>query len=195
MRRLLTMGVLLVLAATSLASAPGVLARVSQASGAVVVIKPYGAAVHAAPSSDADIYVNVACGSVLRVLDSYQGWYNVQTRDGTRGWVGGVRVGDANRPPRYTCTIDDPVDGPSRFTVQMGDYLYSYVQSGCLSLRYSPSRQAPYDYCVSNFHQYVVTGGPLDVDGEDWFSVWSASTGDGWSLAQFLSPDCSYYYC
>jgi hypothetical protein len=61
-----------------------------------------------------------------------------------------------------------------------------YVPTGCLSLRYSPSRTARYDSCVSNNHVYTIENGPIEVSGDDWFEVWSPSTGDGWTLAQYL---------
>ena len=60
------------------------------------------------------------------------------------------------------------------------------MRTGCLSLRRTPSRQAAYDHCVANYHDYTVTNGPIEVAGEDWFGLVSASTGGGWSLAQYL---------
>jgi hypothetical protein len=41
---------------------------------------------------------------------------------------------------------------------------------------------------VANGHLYTITTGPIAVAGEDWFGVWSAATGAGWSLALYLLP-------
>lgn len=148
---------------------------------AVVVIKQYGAALHIAPASDADSLETASCGEVFPVIDAVQGWYEVvYDANGDTAWVGGARVGDANNPPIFDCT--------DATTFQPGDTVGTAVVNGCLSLRYSPSRDAGYDYCVGNGHLYTILNGPVDVNGEDWFDVTSASTGEGWVLAQYLYP-------
>jgi Bacterial SH3 domain len=145
----------------------------------VVVTMPFGAALRYSPSSDADVYYTAACGDTFRVVDSSNGWYEVNA-GGTFVWVGGARVANAASPGRYSCA--------GGRTFQIGDGVITRVQSGCLSLRYTPSRSAGYDSCVENGHYYVIQNGPLEVNGEDWFDVWSPSTGSGWSLAEFLYP-------
>jgi len=144
-----------------------------------VVVKRYGAAVRAAPISDARILTVVGCSAVLRVLDATAGWYRVST-GGTEGWVGGARVADTGSAPRVDCA--------GAVTYQTGDQVVSSVPSGCLSLRESPSRTAVIVQCVENGTRYAIVNGPIDVDGEDWFEVTSTRFGRGWSLAQFLLP-------
>jgi hypothetical protein len=145
----------------------------------VVVVKQYGAALRTAPDSDAPISYTASCGDFLTVVGARDGWYEVYAH-ATYLWVGGARVADAAAPPSYDCS--------AAFTFQIGDEVQTLVPSGCLSLRYTPSRQAPYDYCVENGHHYFIANGPIEVDGEDWFEVWSASTDSGWVLAEYLYP-------
>ncbi len=149
---------------------------------AVVVIKQYGAALRYTPDSDnGGIYYNAACGDILYVTDSWQGWYQVYSPDYGGGllWVGGARVANASNPPYFSCRNAVPY--------QMGDRVVSFVPSGCLSVRYYPSRQAPYDYCVRNGTGFTLINGPIEVNGEDWFGVTSRATGDGWVLADYIS--------
>lgn len=87
-----------------------------------------------------------------------------------------------------TATGGTPVDCAGAITFQIGQPAITRVQSGCLSLRTDPSRDAAFTHCVSNGHVYTLVNGPLAVDGEDWFEVTSPSTGAGWCLAQFLLP-------
>jgi len=152
----------------------------------VVVIKRLGAAVHAAASVDAATRVVATCGSSARVLGYTNGWYRVSydssqaIRHGgaVTGWIGGRRVADTSNPPSYDCT--------DSYVFQVGQHGYSYVRSGCLSLRAYPSRTAPYTHCVANFHDYTVTNGPIEVGAEDWFGVTSRATGAGWVSSQYL---------
>jgi hypothetical protein len=151
--------------------------QASAQSGSVVVIRQFGAALRNAPSSDASIVFTASCGDVLPVIDSTSGWYEVLS-GGSAVWVGGARVVPLSSRPSYSCA--------DARTFQIGDEAVTYVPTGCLSLRYTPSRDASYDSCVNNGHVYVIENGPIEVNGEDWFEVWSRSTGDGWSLAQYL---------
>ena len=146
----------------------------------VVVAKPFGAAVRVAPSSAASIAYVVACGDELTVTGEQDGWYQVYTHAGYY-WVGGARVAD----PRSS---GFSLDCRSGFTFQMQDVVESFVPTGCLSLRLSPARTAPFVHCVDNFHRYLVMNGPVEVAGEDWYEVWSATTGPGWALAAYLFP-------
>ena len=143
----------------------------------LVVIKRFGAALRSAPSSNAAISTVLTCGATLRVEGVASGWYHVSS-GGYDGWVGGARVADASNPPAYDCT--------DAYTFQPRQHGYSYVKTGCLSLRTAPSRIASYGYCVRNFHDYMVTNGPIEVAGEDWFGVTSRTTGSGWVLAVYL---------
>jgi hypothetical protein len=149
------------------------------ATASVVVVKPYGAALRASPAGDARILVTVGCNTILRVLEASAGWYRVSTGR-VEGWVGGARVADAGNPPRFDCT--------NAVTYQVGDPVVTFVQSGCLSLRETPSRSAAILQCVENGTRYTIVNGPIDVDGEDWFEVSAPRIGRGWSLAQFLRP-------
>ncbi len=159
-----------------------------QLPASVIVIKRFGAAIRVAPSSNVAVRVTAACGTTGQVLDYANGWYQVsydssQTVQGggtVTGWVGSARVADASNPPPYDCT--------DSYTFQLGQHGYSYVRSGCLSLRAYPSRTAPYHYCVANFHDYTVTNGPYAAGGDDWFGVSSRATGSGWVLAPHLLP-------
>jgi hypothetical protein len=147
----------------------------------LVVFKRYGAALRSTPSSNASIMRTMPCGATMRVIGRRNGWYHVA--QGTRpnnGWVGGARVADAANPPSYDCT--------DAYTFQPYQHGYTYVKSGCLSLRANPSRTATYAHCVKNLHDYIVTNGPIEVAGEDWFGVYSTSTGGGWVLAVYLLP-------
>ncbi len=159
-----------------------------QLPGSVIVVKRFGAAIRVAPSSNVAVRVTAACGTTGQVLGYANGWYQVsydssQTVQGggtVTGWVGAARVADAANPPAYDCT--------DAYTFQLGQHGYSYVRSGCLSLRAYPSRTAPYHSCVANFHDYTVTNGPYAAGGDDWFGVSSRATGSGWVLAQYLLP-------
>ncbi|HVC82097.1 MAG TPA: SH3 domain-containing protein [Chloroflexota bacterium] len=147
----------------------------------LVVFKRFGAALRVTPSSSASIRHTLPCGSMMQVVGVQGGWFHV-IANGSRvhGWIGGARVADAANPPAFDCT--------DSYTFQVGDHAYTYVKTGCLSLRVSPSRIAVYHSCVRNFHDYTVTNGPIAVAGEDWFGVTSTSTGGGWALAQYLLP-------
>jgi hypothetical protein len=145
----------------------------------LIIYKRFGAALRKSPSSNARIVRVLPCGQDLAVVKANQGWYYVDVGP-YEGWVGGARVADENNPPAYDCT--------DAYTFQMHQRAYSYVRTGCLSLRVTPSRNAVYHYCVANYHNYVVTNGPIEVAGEDWFQVTSPSTGAGWSLAVYLLP-------
>ncbi len=146
----------------------------------LVVIKRYGAVLRAHPSSDAPIEGTLPCGMDLSMLDAASGWYHVTTKSAMTGWVGGLRVTVLSSKPQYSCA--DAVTYP------VGTHVSTYVPTGCLSLRSEPSRQAPYAHCVANDHIYVITNGPIEVRGEDWFGVYSPSTDGGWSLAKYLLP-------
>lgn len=164
---------------TSGASVPAVYAGQARFPGTLVVIKHFGAALRSAPSSSATIGTVLTCGATLRVEDAAGGWYHVSIEN-YDGWVGGARVADASNPPAYDCT--------DAYTFQPRQHGYSYVTTGCLSLRTAASRRAAYRYCVRNFHDYTVLNGPIEVAGEDWFQVSSRSTGSGWALAVYLLP-------
>ena len=151
---------------------------------ALRVDKQYGASLRAQPSSDARIEKILGCGAYLRVLGQNAGWYYVSYVDAvtptTTGWVGKARVADANAPLSAVCA--------HAMTFQVGQHVYTRVASGCLSLRVTPSRNAVYYYCVSNYHDYIIVNGPIAVGADDWFQVTSRSTGMGWALAQYLRP-------
>jgi Bacterial SH3 domain len=147
----------------------------------LVMYKRFGAALRSAPSSNAKIVHTMPCGTTMRVLGQHNGWYRVT--QGSRpynGWVGGARVADSTNAPAYDCT--------DAYTFQPYQHGYTYVKTGCLSLRSNPSRAASYAHCVGNLHDYIVTNGPIEVAGEDWFGVYSRSTGGGWVLAVYLLP-------
>ena len=151
---------------------------------AVTVIKRFGAALRVAPRSSARVSKMLSCGAYLQVLGAQGGWYYVSYLDDvtptTHGWVGAARVGDPNTPLTPICF--------NAVTFLIGHHVYTKVASGCLSLRVSPSRSAPYNHCVSNYHDYVIINGPIGVGNDDWFQVTSRSTGTGWALAQYLRP-------
>jgi hypothetical protein len=136
----------------------------------VVVTKRHGAALRANPSSDAPIQVIVPCGTQLTLVGQTQGWYRVfKTKPAAFGWVSGLRMTPLGSAPAFICA--------GAVTYQVGDRVRTHVPTGCLSLRSSPSRQASYAHCVANGHIYAITNGPIEVAGEDWFGVFSASTG------------------
>src|SRR6478672_4291984 len=108
-------------------------ARADAQAGSVVVVMPFGAALRYAPSSDADVFYTASCGDTFPVVDSRSGWYQVRT-SGTLVWVGAARVASADSAPRFSCA--------GGRTFQIGDGVITRVQSGCLSLRYTPSRNA-----------------------------------------------------
>ncbi|MGH2388276.1 MAG: SH3 domain-containing protein [Chloroflexota bacterium] len=146
----------------------------------LVVIKGYGAALRVNPSSDAPIQVIVPCGAQLTILSQSQGWYRVfRSSPAAIGWVGGLRVAPLAGAPAFSCA--------GAVTYQVGERVRTHVPTGCLSLRSSPARQASYAHCVANGHIYAITNGPIEVAGEDWFGVFSPSTGGGWVLARYLS--------
>ena len=175
--RILAIGLALLLA-SSTGVQGAAQARPIARDGGLVVSLPYGAALHLYPSSDAPDLVNLGCGTRLTVLGSTSGWYHVEVTDGPAGWVGAARVAVGAVRPSCSNVV----------TYQVGERVITQVASGCLSLRRTPSRQASYTHCVANGHVYTITTGPIAVAGEDWFGVWSLSTGAGWSLALYLLP-------
>jgi hypothetical protein len=97
------------------------------------VIKPFGAALRTAPSSDAPIVESLQCGDILPVIGFENGW--VQVLDGDiEGWVGGGRVAVGSPPAPGACHT-------SR-ALYVDSYVTTNVDSGCLSLWSKPSRQA-----------------------------------------------------
>ena len=157
------------------AASPG-----EQATTYARVIKRYGAALRYEPSSDAGIYWIASCNDTFVVISEYAGWWQVALPDGGSAWIGGVRVSVGAYP-------DWGPDCVYGFTYQVGSTAYAHP-TNCLSLRYWPSRDAPYDYCVPYNYAYTVINGPIDVAGEDWTQVWSEGTGSGWVLVDYLSP-------
>ena len=144
------------------------------------VIKPFGAALRRAPSSDAEVLFIVPCDSLLPVIAERGGWIQTEI-GGLFGWVGGGRVRVGTNPPHADCE--------GGFTFDVGDVVATFVPTGCLSLRAEPSRDAHIYHCVSNGHRYRIVNGPIDPgSGEDWFEVWSSSTGSGWVLAEHIFP-------
>jgi hypothetical protein len=142
------------------------------------VVKAYGAAVRVGPASDAPIMFNTGCGDIWPVMETAGGWVKVRTDDGP-GWIGGARVIVSSGVPSLDC-------GEARFFV-VNDDVKTYVATGCLSLRATPSRDGAILACVKNDHNYRVIDGPVDAGtGEDWFKVTSASTGPGWVLADHI---------
>lgn len=188
MRRLLRAGVLAAIMVALLvggarADAAGLMSdgpgRVRQSGQWAPVAKAYGAAIRVAPSSDATIMYHRPCGDVLAVVGASGGWLRVLTPIGDEGWVGGGRVVVGSPPPAVDCS-------GARLLWTTG-YAATYLPTGCLSLRESPSRDAPILACVGNGHVYRLMNGPFDPGtGEDWFAVFSPSTGYGWSLAEHL---------
>ncbi len=171
-------GVLVLVVA--LAGLTGSMAQATHAAGlpdTVVITMQYGAALHQSPSSDSSIALIASCGEYLTVVDARQGWFQVYTR-GLYFWVGGARVADASVVASPDCS--------NAITYQVDDLVSTYVPSGCLSQRSSPSRSASFSHCVENGTVYQLKSGPIAVSGEDWFQVWSADNGYGWMLAQYL---------
>jgi len=147
----------------------------------VTVNKKYGAALRTAPSSNAAILANVGCGAALPVTQSQGGWLRVRilTAD---AWIGATRVVPGTSPDDAACT------GTPTLPYSMGDVVRSQVASGCLSVRPSPSNAAPITECVANGYPFVLTNGPVEVEGQDWFGVANASTRlVGWARADFLA--------
>lgn len=74
-------------------------------------------------------------------------------------------------------------------SLSVGQPVRTYVPSGCLSLRATPSRSAAMLTCVENGWGYQIVNGPVDPGtGEDWFEVYNSRTGSGWVLADHLLP-------
>ena len=57
----------------------------------VTIDEPYGVALRVAPDSSAKILINVGCGTVLPVVQSQGGWFQVRQQS-INAWVGGGRV-------------------------------------------------------------------------------------------------------
>lgn len=146
----------------------------------IVVVKQYGAAVRASPSSDAPIIAMAPCGARLGVLGAQSGWTRVALDGQREGWMGDFRIADAANPPAFDCS--------SAVTFRPNDAVVTRVQTGCLSLRDQPSRSGAILRCVENGTRYTIVNGPIEVNGEDWFQVTNPTLGTGWVLAQFLLP-------
>lgn len=144
------------------------------------VVKRYGAAIRAEPSSESMIYWMASCNDLFLVIGRAGDWYEVLDTDGTSGWVGGARVAVGAAPPRVDCR--------GAVTFQAGGVVYVTTPSGCLSIRHQPSRTATFDACVPGGSLLEIMNGPIEVAGEDWFEVWSPSTGRGWALAAYMRP-------
>jgi hypothetical protein len=155
-------------------------AVVQAAPRVATVNKRFGASVRAAPSSDAQALVIVGCGDEFPVLEVQGGWVRVQMSSGP-AWIGGGRVMVGAARTSVDCSDE-------RFLF-LGGSVTARVETGCLSLRARPSRDAATLACVDSGHEYTVVDGPFDPGaGEDWFRVTSPSTGTGWALAEHLYP-------
>jgi len=142
------------------------------------VTKPFGAAIRTAPDSDAPVVYSSDCGDLWPVLEVRDGWVRVSNGLGD-GWIGGGRVAVGSPPAQASCG--------GAVSLHVGEYVETFVPTGCLSLRATPSRSAAILTCVSNGHAYAIVNGPFDPGtGEDWFEVYSRSTGGGWVLAEHL---------
>ena len=142
------------------------------------VVREYGAAIRVGPSSDSPIMFSTGCGDIWPVLEAAGGWVKVSTDAGS-GWIGGGRVVVSIATAFADCSV-------ARF-IYPTSYVTTYVETGCLSLRATPSREGAIRACVKNDHQYLVVDGPYDPGaGEDWFKVTSPSTGSGWVLAEHI---------
>ncbi len=178
---------LIVAALASLLTLPGgALAAEPTAANAVRaqqyarIVKPHGAAIRTAPDGDAPIVHSSDCGDLWPVLETRNGWVRV-TNGVADGWIGGARVALGSPPPFADCS-----GGRS---LSVSQPVWTYVPTGCLSLRALPSRSATMLTCVANGHQYTIVNGPVDPGtGEDWFEVYSPRTGLGWVLADHLLP-------
>jgi S1-C subfamily serine protease len=150
--------------------------------GTLVVNKRYGAALRAAPSSDARVLVMMDCGATLQAFGAQtgDGWFRVRW-GGVEGWVGGLRVTSGPAPDAGACA------GAPYPPYVVGETLYASVQSGCLSVRPTPSANAPIAGCVPSGHPFQLTNGPIEVSSEDWYGVRSEVTGlSGWTRAAYL---------
>lgn len=129
------------------------------------VIKPYGAAVQAAPTNYSATLFTASCDDVFPLLNQSGDWYEVYVGltylPGVEtGWIGGGRVQTGAYPPSADC------GGAPTFPI--AETVRTYVATGCLSLRPRPSRQAAILSCVNNHHVYLIVNGPLDPGtGED----------------------------
>jgi hypothetical protein len=142
------------------------------------VVKQHGAALRVAPASDATALTILPCGDAWPVLAVQGGWVKLQLPDGS-AWVGGGRVAVGSSAKAVDCPTDLPL--------VIGGDVVTQVDSGCLSLRTRPSRDAAMLDCVDNGHAYTMLDGPFDPGtGEDWIRVTSASTGTGWVLADHV---------
>ena len=75
-------------------------------------------------------------------------------------------------------------------SLSVSQQVETYVASGCLSLRATPSPSAAILTCVENGHRYRIINGPVAPGtSEDWFEVYSRRTGSGWVLADHMLPD------
>jgi hypothetical protein len=158
------------------------------------VDQQYGALVRNRPSSEGSLNVlfTADCGDIFPVVGGNGSWVqiapggraagpNYRPQDGA--WIGAARVKVAPSPLAVDCS--EAITFPILSTV------IANVASGCLSLRETPSRTAPFDHCVPSGHAFFVSNGPIEVNGEDWFEVGSLSGGgEGWVRAEFLVPEC-----
>jgi len=144
------------------------------------VIRQFGANVRAEPGGDAEVLDTVSCGDVLPVIGFQDGWVHVIDGD-IDGWIGGSRVAVGSPPAPAHC------EGARTF--YLGEEVATSVKTGCLSLRNEPSEDARMLSCVKNGHEYTIWNGPFDPGtGDDWFFVYSPSTGYGYVLAKYLVP-------
>lgn len=150
--------------------------------GTLVVNKRYGAALRASASSDSRVLVMMDCGASLDVIGAQtgDGWFPVRW-GGLEGWVGGLRVTSGPAPDAGACA------GAPYPPYVVGETLYASVQSGCLSIRPTPSANAAIAGCVPSGHPFQLTNGPIEVSGEDWYGVRSQASGlSGWTRAAYL---------
>jgi S1-C subfamily serine protease len=147
----------------------------------LVVNKRFGAALRASPSSDAAIVASVGCGQPLEQLEERAGgWFRVSA-GGLQGWVGGARVQPGSVAPAGACA------GAPNPPYTIGEQVRAQVQSGCLSVRTTPSGNAQTTACVQSGYAFTLTNGPIEVSGEDWFGVRGIATNlSGWTRAAYL---------
>jgi len=163
------------------ATAPTEFAAVPLPTGVLVVNKRFGAALRSQASSDAAVVMMIGCGQAIEKLEETAGgWFRVRA-GGSVGWVGSARVEAGSYVPAGTCA------GAPLPPYGLGEIVRAQVQSGCLSIRPSPSTSSAIRACLPSGHALRLTNGPIFTDGEDWYAVSSVTSGQsGWTRAVYL---------
>jgi len=135
-------------------------------------------------STDGDVLTQLETGERATILDGPvaadgYSWYQVETDDGTTGWVAGEFLGFA----------DDDTNTPGTADFAVGDAVTATVDG--MNLRSAAGLDAEVIDQVDEGALFLVQDGPVSADGYTWYQVFNYYYGEGWVAGELmaLEPD------